>query len=190
MGRKPWSTRVCVEDCYTLAVEQLSRTRVFSAENGTNCPVTWTTSDIEVFRIGVTLLATAPGRLGLIVCYDVASSYAPRGHRIEYRVDVTATPCRFGGRRYWFLCPVVRQGMRCGERVRKLYLPAGATMFGCRKCHNLTYRSSQEHNKTLDRLLKNPALIPEYLSSRNPRNSILGVTAYTEALRRVVTRHS
>lgn len=186
MGRTPWSTRLCVEDCYTLAIEQLARKRLFSVQNGTNFPVTWTNDDgIELFRVGLTLLTTAPGRHALIFCYDLASSYAPRGQRIEYRVAVTMTPCRFGGQRYWFVCPMVRQGIRCGRRVSKLYLPPGGGMFGCRKCHNLTYRSCQTHNRTLDRLLKAPALIPEYLRSRNPRKAILGVTAYTEALRRL-----
>ena len=39
------------------------------------------------------------------------------------RVDITSTPCRFGGRRWWWLCP--RTGRRCG----KLYLPNGGTLF-------------------------------------------------------------
>ena len=161
------------------------RKGLFSAPKATNCPVTWANSDgVELFRVGLTLLANAAARLALIFCYDIASPHAPRGNRVEYRVAVTSTPCRFGGQRYWFLCPVVRQGIRCERTVRKLYLPPGAAVFGCRQCHNLTYTSCQTHNRTLDRLRKDPALIPVYLRNPNPHKAMIGLSAYTEALRR------
>lgn len=47
-------------------------------------------------------------------------------------VEATATPCFFGGARYWFLCPL------CRKRVAVLYLK---NSFGCRDCHNLMYAS-------------------------------------------------
>ena len=37
---------------------------------------------------------------------------------------------------------LVRNNVACGRRVRKLYL--SGRYFGCRHCHNLTYRSRQE----------------------------------------------
>jgi len=48
------------------------------------------------------------------------------------RWDVT-TP-RFGGRRYWWLCP------SCGRRCAAIY---GGPRFLCRVCHNLTYETAQ-----------------------------------------------
>ena len=42
--------------------------------------------------------------------------------------------------RYWFECPL------CARRSFKLYLPLGATVFGCRTCHHLTYASSLKRN--------------------------------------------
>lgn len=186
MGRKPWTTRLCVEDCHSLAIDPLARKRFFSSQIGTDCTVTWTNSEgNELCRLGLKLSTTAAGRLAMLVCYDAADSYALKGRRIEYLVEVTATPCRFGGQRYWFLCPAIRQGIRCGQRVRKLYLPLTGGVFGCRKCHNLTYESCQTHNKSLDRLLKNPELIRRNLQSSNFRKKMLGVAAYTEALKRV-----
>ncbi len=50
-----------------------------------------------------------------------------------YFLDLTSTPCYFGGERYWFLCPF------CGDRVGVLYL--GGKKFGCRRCYNLAYKS-------------------------------------------------
>jgi hypothetical protein len=42
------------------------------------------------------------------------------------------------------VCPLVGNGTRCGRRAAKLYLRDGCSLFGCRRCLGLTYRSSQE----------------------------------------------
>jgi len=57
--------------------------------------------------------------------------------REEYPVSLEWTPCFFGGRRAWFLCP--RPG--CGRRVATLW---GGTKFYCRQCWNLAYQSQNE----------------------------------------------
>lgn len=55
----------------------------------------------------------------------------------NYSVNLTWTPCNFGGERPWFLCPVVG----CGRRVAILY---GGRIFACRHCHQLAYPSQRE----------------------------------------------
>ncbi len=60
----------------------------------------------------------------------------------DYTVRLVTTPCHLGGARWWFLCPLTKDGIRCGRRVRKLY--QRGRYFGCRTCHELTYRSRQE----------------------------------------------
>jgi hypothetical protein len=40
--------------------------------------------------------------------------------------------------------------------VSKLYLPSGGRYFGCRHCYRLTYRSVQERDPKLERLLRDP----------------------------------
>ncbi|MGA2253126.1 MAG: hypothetical protein ABSG53_00565 [Thermoguttaceae bacterium] len=65
--------------------------------------------------------------------------------RTPIRLDVTYPA--LGGVRWWFACPYIVNGVACNRRVGKLFLPPGARFFGCRRCHNLTYESSQEaHN--------------------------------------------
>ena len=56
---------------------------------------------------------------------------------VEYRVDLEITPGKFGGRRFWYKCPVEILG--CDRRVSVLYLVGGH--LGCRNCFNLTYLS-------------------------------------------------
>jgi hypothetical protein len=57
---------------------------------------------------------------------------------ISYRLEWEATPCNYGGFRYWLLCP------SCRSRRRILHLPFYAKYFACRICYNLTYESQQE----------------------------------------------
>ena len=56
-----------------------------------------------------------------------------------YPVVLSWTPCRYGGKRPWFICPA--QG--CGRRVAILY---GGAIFACRHCYRLAYESQRERD--------------------------------------------
>jgi hypothetical protein len=53
----------------------------------------------------------------------------------NYTIGLAATPCRFGGGRWWFICP------RTGRNVAKLFLPNGAHRFASREAYRLAYAS-------------------------------------------------
>ena len=53
-------------------------------------------------------------------------------------VQVESSLCRFGGRRWWWLCP------RTGRRVVTLYLPNGGVQFLSRDAYGLGYQSTRE----------------------------------------------
>jgi len=63
---------------------------------------------------------------------------------VRIPVQLTTTPTQFGGKRWWFICPLTVNGIVCNRRAGMLYLPPGARYFGCRKSHDLTYRSCQK----------------------------------------------
>lgn len=52
-------------------------------------------------------------------------------------LELERTPCYFGGKRPWFLCP--------GCHRRRLVLYFQGETFRCRLCHNLTYASANEN---------------------------------------------
>ncbi|MEM8556793.1 MAG: hypothetical protein AAGG50_03015 [Bacteroidota bacterium] len=79
---------------------------------------------------------------------------------IDYEVRLARTPLHFGGHRVWFVCPLLKNGRACGRRCGKLYLPPGARYFGCRNCHDLTYRSSQTAHE-FDGLYRRLAIMME-----------------------------
>lgn len=77
------------------------------------------------------------GSIGIRFEDDVLRlSYNLNGDPKEQRIHIDYTPCHFGGRRAWLLCP------RCGKRQKALYL--GGHPFACRVCNGLCYQTQQE----------------------------------------------
>lgn len=72
--------------------------------------------------------------------------------KFDYKTTLTSTPCYFGGRRYWFICPLTVRGQPCQRRVETLYLVGD--WFGCRHCHDLAYDSQQQNYTGFIRYLK------------------------------------
>jgi len=54
--------------------------------------------------------------------YDIDHATQPTGPQ-HYPVSMVTTPCRFGGRRWWWICPATHR------QVAKLYLPNGGRQF-------------------------------------------------------------
>jgi hypothetical protein len=63
---------------------------------------------------------------------------------IEEKYKITSTPCNYGGKRYWFICPMTSNGKHCGKRVANLYIGSGSNYFACRHCYNMTYSSRND----------------------------------------------
>jgi hypothetical protein len=81
------------------------------------------------------------------LCYSWVWTWTQQQEYADYRVRLMATAPRFGGLRWWFICPLIVSGRPCNRRVGVLHLPPDARYFGCRHCHQLTYRSCQESHK-------------------------------------------
>lgn len=64
-----------------------------------------------------------------------AYTCASRG-AVKNIIDLTFTPCTFGGERVWFTCP------SCGRGVAILYFGGGGGV-ACRRCYGLAYASQR-----------------------------------------------
>lgn len=64
------------------------------------------------------------------------------------RIELTSTPCYFGGQRKWFLCPT------CSRRVGTLYCKPLLDEFLCRHCNRLLYRLQLYHRSSFEPILK------------------------------------
>ena len=70
--------------------------------------------------------------------------YTVNGRAMDYKVDLVTTVPQYGGRRWWFLCPLAVENDRPPIRVAKLHLPPGGRYFASRRIYGLTYRSCQQ----------------------------------------------
>ena len=87
--------------------------------------------------------------------------------RARETIHLQATKPNYGGFRWWFTCPLILGGIRCKNRVGKLYLPPDGLYFGCRRCYALTYRSVQEHDHRIALLGANREALSEALDAVN-----------------------
>lgn len=134
-----------VEDCWTLDLGEvlvadptappncgILLSKMINGGGGSFLPVLYTFLEEE-------------NALYLDVTYPAGRRGSPED--VEERIKLLSTRPNYGGARWYFSCPVTTQGERCARRVSKLYLPPGERCFGCRKCHDLTYESSQTNHK-------------------------------------------
>jgi hypothetical protein len=119
----------------------------------------------------------------------VASVGASTGpHSTRYLIEITSSRCTFGGRRFWFRCPMTRESVPCDRRVLRLYLPPGGQMLGCRHCYDLRHQSCQTHDKRVDVLAKDLRLLRFALEGPDVGLNLLGIAALEKVLRRLKRR--
>ena len=56
------------------------------------------------------------------VNYTITDRNTGEKRDYDYRISLTTTPCNYGGVRYWFICPLMVNGVYCGRRTGTLYL--------------------------------------------------------------------
>ena len=101
--------------------------------------VTWGESKISCY------FELRPDYQHVTLCYQILGhDETPRDK--NYIVPLVTTPCHFGGDRYWFLCPMYKEGEKCNRRVGVLY--QAGEYFACRHCYELTYSSRNESRAT------------------------------------------
>jgi hypothetical protein len=71
--------------------------------------------------------------------YTHTSQITNKKEDMNYKIEITTTPCNYGGKRYWFICPLTKNGKYCGRRIGVLY--SIDKWFGCRHCGRIAYAS-------------------------------------------------
>lgn len=187
MGLKRWTDRLTVEECFAFDIGNLVRAGAFEAEPGVPCSTTWNDSaGMPISSVTFRIFPDRTGALAVHVYHPVPATPSSPARVQRQIVQITSTRCHFGGIRRWFRCSLIRDGYPCKNRVRALYSTPREKLFGCRQCHNLTYRSAQEHDKRIDWLLKLPMeQFNQALSTGTLRQRLLAVRASTARLVRM-----
>lgn len=152
--------KTTVEECLTLSMTSVERSGLFRGRSTSdrqlgsipwyNRTIGWR-SGPECDTVRITAEETLDG-LVLHLRYWIAE------HPVDLPILLEAARPSVGGQRWWFMCPGSSATETCGRRAAKLYLPPGSLWFGCRLCHDLTYRSCQESHQ-LDSLVRYTAAI-------------------------------
>ena len=140
MGRTGWKERV--ESYRRLDVNRLNKAGCLRP--GHRGGWEWRADGEQVARID--LRATADQ---LILMYRVRHDGGD-WVTVEEAVPLARSPCRFGGRRTFFVCPGVKSGRPCKRHVTRIY--GGDRYFLCRHCLDLAYASQSDDR--LHRLLR------------------------------------
>lgn len=77
--------------------------------------------------------------------YTHTDSYTGEKQKMDYEVQIISTQCRYGGKRYWFVCPLYKNGRYCGRRVGVLF--GIGKWFGCRHCGDIAYAAQMRGGK-------------------------------------------
>ena len=88
------------------------------------------------------VVSTMPDDRYVRLIYTNTSRQTGEKSELDYRVQLVTTPCHFGGARYWYLCPLMVNGVTCNRRVGVLYI--NGKYAGCRHCYDLAYYSQQK----------------------------------------------
>lgn len=90
--------------------------------------------------------------------YTYTNRWSGKKENMNYKIQLTTTPCNYGGKRYWLICPLSKNGQYCDRRVGVIY--SIGKWFGCRHCAELTYgsRNLSGYQKAVGRVISIPEL--------------------------------
>lgn len=148
------SKKYTTDNCRNISIFELKRDKLLQPDQIRSGRWVWRNaySGEEQASVGYELNTNRPS--AYLRLQYTNTSWSGEKTELDYRVRMQTTACHFGGYRWWFICPLTVNGRYCGRRVGKLYLAPGSRYFGCRHCQDLTYRSSQESDKSVNLLKK------------------------------------
>lgn len=135
-GGRP-ATRPQLDSGLKLDLYRLKRQGWLVPGASTSGSLTWTNkrTGAQLAAIGFAITAgeeTATARLTYTTALHDGGRVAS-----DYSIALVSTPQPFGGRRWWFLCPVT------GSRAAVLHMPAGRTRFASQAAIRGSYRTQR-----------------------------------------------
>jgi hypothetical protein len=125
-----WHRKTNTGEPLTVSVSYLSKARML--DSGYHGSLSWSRRGENIGSIGYACTGDE-----VQLSYTLTDSITQQQTKHAYSVQLSQSPCHFGGSRSWLVCPRVG----CGRRVASLYMVGG--LFWCRHCHQLGYESQQ-----------------------------------------------
>lgn len=133
-GRSGGGGKVTAEACRWIDVNRLRKEGVLSV--GWSGSWDWKRNGERVSSISMR------GGEDLIVLFYRSRIGSEDWQDVEEPIPIRWMPCRYGGRRPYFVCPGIVNGVACRRQVVKLY--CARRYYLCRHCYRLTHASRNE----------------------------------------------
>jgi hypothetical protein len=139
-------TKPTVEGSYRLEVGKWVRSGVIRPGERWAGTTTWRDASTEEVTSSIGVEVHCSDDAGVVRLKYTRTHSDGEKDSLDYPIRLITTRPHLGGLRSWFVCPLIKNGMPCGRRVAKVY--RRHRYFGCRHCHGLAYRSSQEAHQS------------------------------------------
>jgi hypothetical protein len=140
-----------VEEGLTLNIDQLIKARLLIPGSCSAGQINWTYDHTgqRAGAVGYEAQLAIPNAY-LRLYFTVGAPGNGASQLIKQEIRLTTTRPRFGGIRWWFICP------HTGARVGRLHLPSGASQFAARRAHGLRYgcQTENKHQRATRRASK------------------------------------
>lgn len=151
-GRYGYSTTAKLDEGLKLDVNKLKRDGMLVFDSWHSGSLRWTrvSTGEETSSIGFEMNTLNSDDMWLRVHYTHTPYYADESEDMDYKIKLTTTQPNYGGKRFWFVCPMTH------NRAGVLYLPPGSKYFASRYAYNLKYQSQSRgpHDRAIDRMWK------------------------------------
>jgi hypothetical protein len=117
------SKKTVVEDCLSIDANRWMREGILTAGIHRAGSWQWTYRSGRQCSIGYEVLTHEMTTPRLRLSYSRTRAGAEEKESVDYRVRLATSRPRFGGLRWWFICPLTVNGRPCRRRMGKLYLP-------------------------------------------------------------------
>ena len=107
--------------------------------------INWSYNDENKSSIGFIVNISGSEGNYIRLQYTHTDRWSEEKESLDYKVELTTTPCNYGGVRYWFICPLSKNGQYCGRRVGVIY--SIGKWFGCRHCGDICYAAQMRGGK-------------------------------------------
>lgn len=141
-GRSSGGGKLTAEACRSIDVNRLRREGVLSA--GWSGGWEWKRNGERISSIS---MRGGEDRIVLLYRSRIGSE---EWQDVEEPIPIRWMLCRYGGRRPYFVCPGIVNGVACRRQVVKLY--SAGRYYLCRHCYRLTHASRNEDS--CDRALR------------------------------------
>jgi len=118
-------SRAIAEQSNTLSIFWLKKMHILIPKQfdggGNSGTITWTHGWNRNSTISTNMKDTTGEENHIRLYYTHTDRRSGEKSEMDFKIPLTTTLCNYGGVRYWFICPLSKNGQYCGKGVGAIY---------------------------------------------------------------------